>query len=97
MAEKTIVKETIDDGVKIIEYSDGSTTFKAIDIPKTISEPDNRGFWQKLKDWWNNAPIRPYAGIRDLSDPFGELKKDPSVHDGSGSKSAVEVGIQFRF
>lgn len=94
---KTIVKETIDDGVRIIEYSDGSTVFKPIDMGPPKIKVDERSWWQKVKDWWNDSPVTPYVGVRDLSDPFDELKDDPSCHDGSGSKHAVEVGIRIKF
>ena len=97
--EKQIVKEYIIDDVKVTEYSDGSTTFKPVDAPKPKETPksDERSWWQKIKDWWDDSPVTPYAGVRDLSDPFDELKRDPSIHDGSGSKMAVEVGIRFKF
>ena len=97
VSNKKIVKETIDDGVRIIEYDDGSTVFKPIDMGPPKIKVDDRSWWQKVKDWWNDSPVTPYIGIRDLSDPAGKLKEDPSVHDGSGSKQAIEIGIKFKF
>lgn len=96
-SERKIVREYVSEGVKITEYSDGSTSFIAVNESKTNKQPDERSWWQKVKDWWNDSPVTPYVGVRDLSDPFDKLKENPTVHDGSGSKLAVEVGINIKF
>jgi hypothetical protein len=95
--DKKIIKETISDGVKITEYSDGSTTFKPIQEESKIKKPDTRSWRKKLYDWWTTSNVKPYVKIRDLSDPLDELKKDPARHDGGGSKEAIEVGIKISF
>lgn len=94
-----IIKEYTEHGIKITEYSDGSTIFKAIDMkPRNgIDKVDNRSWWQKFKDWWNTTSVKPYVRIKDLSDPTGELKKNSHVHDGSGSQVAGEIGIKISF
>lgn len=94
---KKIIKETIDDGVRIIEYSDGSTIFKPLDMtPK--NQPDNRSWWEKIKDWFCDHDVKPYIRIRDLADPTGERRNDPDDIDvGSDGKSAAEIGIKISF
>lgn len=89
-----IVSEVVKDGIKITTYKDGSQHFESVDKPKQTIEVDNRSWWQKLKDWWNDAPVTPYVKVRDLADPFGG-RDDPDK--GSDGKSAVEVGIKIKF
>jgi len=57
---------------------------------------DERDFFQKTADWWNNLRVKPYATGRDLSDPFGNRKND-LFDDGGGSKHGTEIGIKFTF
>lgn len=57
---------------------------------------DERSTWQKVTDWWKGLPIRPYARVKDLSDPFDSRKDDP-FDDGSGGKCAGEIGIKISF
>lgn len=57
---------------------------------------DERSTWQKVIDWWNGLPIRPYARVKDLSDPAGSRKDDP-FDNGSGGKRAGEIGISISF
>ena len=87
MINKTISSVEEVNNVTIITYTDGSQCFKPV---------ENKSIWKKIKDWWKNVKIKPYAKIRDLSDPIGKRKEDP-FDDGSGSKSAAEVGITIDF
>ena len=57
---------------------------------------DERSAWQKVTDWWKGLPIRPYARVKNLSDPAGSRKDDP-FDDGSGGKCAGEIGIKISF
>lgn len=83
------------DGVKITTDENGNQKFESIDTKEIVVET-KLSLWQKIKNWWNNVDIKPYAKIRDLSDPFGDRKKDP-FDDGSGSKKAAEIGIKITF
>lgn len=87
------------DGVKIWTDENGTTHFQPVDEPKSETiYIDDRSWWQKVKDWWNDAPVRPYIKIRDLADPFGDRRNDPFDLDaGSDGKNAAEIGIQIRF
>ena len=49
----------------------GNQHFTPIEQPKP-SAVDNRSWWQKVCDWWNDAPVKPYVKVRNLSDPFGD-------------------------
>ena len=83
------------DGVKI--WHEGNVThFIAVDDPKPQPTIDTRSWFQKLCDWWNDADVKPYAKIRDLSDPIGKRKEDP-FDDGSGTKKGIEIGIKVSF
>ena len=84
------------DGVKIWTDENGTTHFEPVEQPKPTITVDNRSWWKKLKDWWNDVPVKPYIKKRDLSDPFGDRKNDP-FDDGSGGKSATEIGIKISF
>ena len=84
------------DGVKITTYENGDQTFELVDKTPVLNVKTEKSLWQKIKDWWNNADIKPYAKIRDLSDPIGKRKEDP-FDDGSGSKKATEIGIKIEF
>ena len=79
--------------VKITTDENGNQTFEPIDIDVKNT---TKNFWQKIKDWWKNVKIKPYAKIRDLSDPIGKRKEDP-FDDGSGSKKAAEIGVSIEF
>ena len=94
---KKIIKETIDNGVRITEYSDGSTVFKPLDMtPK--NQPDTRSWWEKIKDWFCDHDVKPYIKIRDLADPIGKRREDFNDIDvGSDGKKAAEIGIKISF
>lgn len=85
------------DRVKIT--SDGDFDhFEIIDEPIQHKAPDvdQRSWWQKLKDWWNDAPVTPYVKTRDLADPLGDRADDPfDMMD--GNPTGVEVGIKVKF
>jgi len=99
MSEKIKVKETIIDGVQVIEYSDGSQHFEILeDKSKKKEQEENKGFFQRVKNWWDGLFIKPYVKVRDLADPTGERANDPFDADvGSDGKNAVEVGIKVTF
>lgn len=96
--QKKEVKIEILDNVKIITFDDGSQQFTPVEQPKPTIEVDNRSWWQKLYDWWNDAPVKPYVKIRDLADPTGSRVSDIDDRDAScDGKNAVEVGIKISF
>lgn len=84
---KNIISTEISNGVKITTFDDGSQQFECV---------EQKSFWQKIKSWWKNVKIKPYAKIRDLADPIGKRKEEP-FDDGSGSKKAAEIGISIEF
>ena len=91
MSKKAIEKvETLGD-VEIITYTDGSQRFRSIDSPKPQPLPDNRSWFQKLCDWWNDSPVTPYVKVRNLSDPFGD-----NGYEG-GTAKGIETGIKIKF
>lgn len=103
MEEKTITKITIDNGVKITEYSDGSTIFEAIKEPIS-TEPDMRNFLQKTLDWYKDLKIKPFIQIRDLNKPEKRRWWDPSSNEyvdyGDGcvkEKPIVVIGLKMDF
>lgn len=97
-SDKKIIKEYVnDDGIKITEYDDGTTIFKPVSMPVKIKEDNDKSFWQKIKNWWKTSDVKPYAKIRDLSDPYDKLKNETFEHDGSGSKNAIEIGVKVSF
>lgn len=97
MEETKVIKESIVDGVRIVEYSDGKTVFTPIEIPASTKQEKSLNWWDKLCNWFRKHEVKPYIKQRDLSDPFGDLKKDPSKHDGSGSLKGTEIGIKISF
>jgi hypothetical protein len=84
--------------VKIWTDENGIEHFQSFDGPKSHQSItlDNRSTWQKICDWWNDAHITPYIKTRDLSDPFGDRKNDPT-DDGNESKSGTEIGVKISF
>lgn len=84
------------DGVKITTDKNGSQTFEFIDETPVLNVKTEKSLWQKFKNWWSNSKIKPYAKIRNLSDPIGKRKEDP-FDDGSGSKKAAEIGLKIEF
>ena len=42
-------------------------------------------------DWWNDAPVKPYVKVRNLSDPFGDK------HYEGGTHNAIEAGVNISF
>ena len=77
--------------VKIETDENGNQHFTPIEQPKPTIVVDNRSWWQKVCDWWNDAPVKPYVKIRNLSDPFGDK------HCEDGTHKATEVGIKIDF
>lgn len=87
-SERKIVKETISDGVKITEYSDGFTEFKPL---------PEKTWWQKVKDWFVKHEAAPYIKIRDLADPFGDRNQNDDIDVGCDGKKNVEIGVKIKF
>ena len=97
MEEITVIKESIVNGVKITEYSDGKTVFTQIEKPESIKLEKSLSWWDKLCKWLRKHEVKPYIKQKDLSDPSGNLKKDLTKHDGSGSMKGTEIGIKISF
>ena len=76
--------------VKIETDENGNQHFTPIEQPKS-SVVDNRSWWQKVCDWWNDAPVKPYVKVRNLSDPFGDK------HYEGGTHNAIEAGVKISF
>jgi len=103
MDKKTIIKETIDDGVKITEYSDGTTIFEAIKEPIS-TEPDMRNILQKAVDWYKGLKVKPYIKIKDLNEPEKKRWWDDSCQEfvdhcepNGKEKPMVIVGLKIDF
>ena len=79
------------DNVQIETDENGNQHFTIIEQLKQSNNIDNRSLWQKVYDWWNNSCVKPYAKIRDLSDPFTDKHYDGGTH------KAVEAGIKISF
>ena len=97
MEEITVIKESIVNGVKITEYSDGKTVFTQIENSEPIELEESLSWWDKLCNWLRKHEVKPYIKQKDLSDPSGNLKKDLTKHDGSGSMKGTEIGIKISF
>ena len=50
-----------------------------------------RSWWQKVCDWWNDAPVKPYVKVRNLSDPFGDKNYEGGTH------KCIEGGVKISF
>ena len=99
--ERTIVKEIIEDGVKITEYSDGTTEFTAIKQP-VKSKSDDRNFIQKTIDWYKNCKIKPVIKVVDMNKPekkrwWDERDAEPVDDNCYKEKPSVFVGIKMEF
>lgn len=78
------------DGVKIETDENGNQHFTLVEPSKPTIVVDDRSWWQKVCDWWNDAPVKPYAEIRDLNngpDTNGENRPCPAIE--------VEIKISF--
>ena len=94
------MKETIINGVKVIEYDDGTTHFEPIEElkPEIPKKQEPEGFFAKIWNWFTTSDVTPYVKSRDLADPFGDRKNDSEDIDaGSDGKQSIEVGLRFRF
>ena len=74
-----------------IETDEGNQHFNVIDQSPATPSVDNRSWWQKVCDWWNDAPVKPYVKIRNLSDPFGDKNYEGGTH------KCIESGIKISF
>ena len=95
MSTNKVMTKKIVNGVEITEDDDGTTHFRAImDQPKK-EEPkrDDRSWWDKLCDWWNESPVTPYVKVRDMSDPLNQFENE----DHGIEQTGVEAGIKIKF
>ena len=98
MEEIKVIKESIIGRVRIVEYSNGKTIFTPLEIePSSIQPQKSLTWWDKLCNWCRKHEVKPYIKQKDLSDPSGDLKKDLTKHDGSGSVKGTEIGIKISF
>lgn len=79
----------VEDGVEMTTYRDGSMTFRAVN-ENGSSERNCREEDAENRRKPKRRRIRPYAKIRNLSDPFGKEQQD-------GGKRGYEIGIRFEF
>ena len=77
--------------VKIETDENSNQHFTVIDQLPAMSSIDNRSWWQKVCDWWNDAPVKPYVKVRNLSDPFGDKNYEGGTH------KCIEGGIKISF
>ena len=82
---------SIINNVKIETDENGNQHFTPIEQPKPTIAVDNRSWWQKVCDWWNDVPVKPYVKIRNLSDPFDDQ------HCEGGTHNAIEAGVKINF
>ena len=79
------------DNVQIETDENGNQHFTIIEQPKLSNNIDNRSWWQKVCNWWNDAPVKPYVKVRNLSDPFGDKNYEGGTH------KCIEGGIKISF
>ena len=77
--------------VKIETDENDNQHFTVIDQSPVKPSVDNRSWWQKVCDWWNDAPVKPYVKVRNLSDPFGDKNYEGGTH------KCIEGGIKISF
>ena len=77
--------------VKIETDENSNQHFTLIDQLPAMPSIDNRSWWQKVCDWWNNSPVKPYVKVRNLSDPFGDKNYEGGTH------KCIEGGIKISF
>ena len=82
---------SIINNVKIETDENGNQHFTVIDQSPATPSVDNRSWWQKVCDWWNDAPVKPYVKVRNLSDPFGDKNYEGGTH------KCIEGGIKISF
>lgn len=90
-AQRLMNDISIINNVKIETDENGNQHFTPIEQPKPTIVVDNRSWWQKICDWWNDAPVKPYVKIRNLSDPFDDKHYEGETH------KAIETGIEINF
>ena len=88
---KLIDELSVINNVKIETDENGNQHFTPIEQPKPTIVVDNRSWWQKVCDWWNDAPVKPYVKVRNLSDPFDDQ------HCEDGTHKAIEAGVKINF
>lgn len=67
----------------------------SITVPADPSVPEKAcasGVLQKIKEWWDNAEIRPYFNVVNMNDPTGEL-----ADDSEKPKPSVVIGVTVDF
>lgn len=88
--QKQVKSVEVINGVKITTYADGSQHFDIVEKTLPKEQPEEKSFWQKLKDWWNNSDVTPYATIKDLNN-------GTDTNDENESVPAVEIGVSMKF
>lgn len=87
---------TVENGVEITAYKDGSMTFRALGERTSDKnrndncENDEKRGKGKKRGFFKRHRVRPYAKMRNLSDPFGKSQE-------GGGKIGYEFGIRFDF
>lgn len=87
---------TVENGVEITTYKDGSMTFRALDERTSDKnrnddcENNEKRDKGKKSGFFKRHRVRPYVKMRNLSDPFGKSQE-------GGGKRGYEFGIRFDF
>jgi len=101
MEEKKIIKETIKDGVKITEHSDGTTIFTLVKEP-VKKEKKEKNVLKKAIDWYKDLKIKPFVKVVDLNKPekekwWDETSSNVTDNQCYKEKPSVVVGISMDF
>lgn len=78
------------DGVKIETDENGNQHFTLVEPLKSTIVVDDRSWWQKVCDWWNDAPVKPYVNVKDLNN-------DPDTGYENAPHPVIEAGIKISF
>lgn len=87
---------TVENGVEITTYKDGSMTFRTLDGRTSDKnrnadcENGKKNEKGKKRGFFKRHRVRPYVKMRNLSDPFGKSQE-------GGGKRGYEFGIRFDF
>lgn len=87
---------TVENGVEITTYKDGSMTFRALDERTSDKNRNDNCENNEKRDkgkkmgFFKRHRVRPYVKMRNLSDPFGKSQE-------GGGKRGYEFGIRFDF
>ena len=78
------------DGVKIETDENGNQHFTFVEQSKPTTVIDDRSWWQKIYDWWNDSPVKPYIKTKDLNN-------GPDTDGENTPHTAIEAGIKISF